>query len=825
MADSEEDAVTLDEDHLGPIPKPWVISSPVDTLEKIFGSSKVFQIIELKPKVVTLTVPLKVGEYYTQGQQCLEQEDWETAVLFFSRALHLDSNLGQCLFEQCAFLDALNVFLQATEIQPDKPCFRYRCMACLLALKRHHDCLAFTIKEVRRDTTNPDVYILRARLYNFFQKPSLCYQDLHKALLLDPKHLQAKKLLKKMVEQSQKARWEAGILAVQGKLQHALQRINCAIDNNPLDPSFFLFRGTLYRRLQEFDTATEDFLKALDMVPESQEYIVQQTQRQLLLAYNDFAVHCYKQGAYQESVLLLNKVLKDEQHEKGLYINRGDCFFQLGNLAFAEADYKQALALSPQDEGANLRMGLLQEKLGLCEKRSRKFDRAESHFSMAIQHNPQKVQYYLYRAKIRQLLQNFFGARQDVATVLLLDPKNPKLLPLLSVLFPGMTVEAVRNSQVGRLAMLQLKRRIESNLQTNIPYSIMGQFRQRELERQKARAMWQRELPLSEALRESSFQTIQEKPAQPQQEEKPTPDPKKVMSLSESYLGKTSSLSLLGYRTTGSSDTETSSTCQEYRSPSTTTGTLSESSLLETHSSDLWYNWENSRSRKSTQNQSQSSSKIEAALDKSQRLSRTEAPQGQKQNSIRTELAWDHRKKCIRTVFTQDQREKPRRTQVALRHRLKHTRAESAREQRPSKTEVSQGLSKKPNLETAQSPRQKQKTKATQHPRGRHKFRKAKLSQGLSWGLIRSSSKTKSFYTPNWSPSNAELSQDDDQWPSQAVPAQDSTQSTLPSLSKTEVDWKPHPSLHRSLATHDQNSSPQNTKAGQDSRSNSNTAL
>jgi hypothetical protein len=48
-----------------------------------------------------------------------------------------------------------------------------------------------------------------------------------------------------------------------------------------------------------------------------------------------------------------------------------DCFFQLGNLAFAEADYKQALALSPQDEGANMRMGMLQGKMGFCEHRHR----------------------------------------------------------------------------------------------------------------------------------------------------------------------------------------------------------------------------------------------------------------------------------------------------------------------------------------------------------------------------------------------------------------------------------------------------------------------
>ncbi|KAK2500742.1 hypothetical protein MC885_018290 [Smutsia gigantea] len=409
MTDSEEDALGFDQAPLQHILKPWVFPVPKGTLQCVFGTSQVFwRVDDIKPK-------------------CLEQGDWETAVLFSSRALHLDSQLvdfyalwaeayiqlcdfssaaqnlqraysfqpenasylerltfvlypqlvgaaglgrqveGQCLFEQCAFLDALQVFSKASALQPEKACFRYRCMACLLALKRHHDCLSLVSKEVQCGTTNADVYILRARLYNFFQKPKLCYQDLHSALLLDPKHPQAKVLLQMMVDQAQQARQDAGILAMQGKLQHALQRISSAIENNPLDPNLFHFRGIIYRRLQEFGAAVEDFLKALDMMTEKD--MVQQAQRQLLLAYNDLAVHCYMQGAYREGVLLLNKALKGEQQEESLYINRGDCFFQLGNLTFAEADYQQALALSPHDEGANLRMGMLQEKMGFCEQK------------------------------------------------------------------------------------------------------------------------------------------------------------------------------------------------------------------------------------------------------------------------------------------------------------------------------------------------------------------------------------------------------------------------------------------------------------------------
>ncbi|KAF0878785.1 TTC16 protein, partial [Crocuta crocuta] len=810
------------------IPKLWVNPVPEETLQRIFGTSQVFQNIDyIKPKVVGLTVPLKVREYYHQGQQCLEKEDWEMAVLYFSRAVHLDSQLvdfyalraeayiqlcdfssaalnlrraysfqpentkylerltfvlylqGQCLFEQCAFSEALKIFLQASALQPEKASFRYRCMACLLALQRHQDCLSLVTKEVQLGTTNPDVYILRARLYNFFQKPSLCFRDLHSALLMDPKHPQAKVLLRMLVDQAQQACQDARTLAVQGKLRHALQHINCAIENNPLDPGLFLFRGTMYRRLQEFDAAVEDFLKALDMMSESQEDMVRQAQRQLLLAYNDFAVHCYTQGAYQEGVLLLNKALRDEQQEKGLYINRGDCFFQLGNLTFAEADYQQALALSPQDEGANMRMGLLQEKMGFCEQRSRQFHKAESHFSMAIQHSPQQPQYYLHRARSRQFLQDIMGARLDVATVLLLNPKQPKvgsswarragsrinthgcyrysLLPEEVSLFPGMSVEEVLSSQVAHLARLQLDR-----VRLSSPPGMVGQvrgaggplprapgpwlgrqLREREQERQKARALrllWKRERPLAETSEElkATPQTLEGKPEGPEEEpeapkeegkQKPKPAPSQVTSLSDSYFSQTSSGSILGFRVMSTPETETSTTCQDYKSSSATALTSSDSSLLKTQSSDL--------------------------LDSREDLNLGHSPR--------------------KTKATEDQ------------------------SRRPSKTEVAQGQScSSSQTEATQCPRQKpNETKATRGPRQR--FRKAKgahgqswgpskaATQGQCWGLIRSSSKTKDFCDPSWSPSNIEATQGQHQTPSETKTAQSWSQSTSPDSSKTEV--------------------------------------
>ncbi|XP_057580766.1 tetratricopeptide repeat protein 16 isoform X1 [Hippopotamus amphibius kiboko] len=632
-----------------------------------------------------------------------------------------------------------------------------------------------------------------------------------------------------MVGQAQQARQDAGILAVQGKLQHALQCITRAIENNPLDPSLFLFRGTMYRRLREFDSAVEDFLKALDMTTEHQEDLVQQAQRQLLLAYNDFAVHCYMQGAYQESVLLLNKALKDEQQEKGLYINRGDCFFQLGNLTFAEADYQQALALSPKDEGAHLRMGLLQEKLGFCEQRSRQFQKAENHFSVAIQHNPRKAQYYLHRARSRQLMQNIFGARQDVATVLLLDPKQPKLLPLVTSLFPGMSVEEVLNSQVAHLAKLQLERVVEDSLQASTPQHIMGQLKERELERQRARALqlsWKRGQPLVETSQEleATRQSLKAEPEGPEEEPKAPeeekkklePVPSKGRSLTDSYISQTSSGSILSFRTTSTSQTETSAICQEYRSTSTTAVTSSDSSLLRTHSSDLGDNREDlslnhsPRKTKSIPGHSQRASETEAAHVQSRRPSETEAAQVQSQRPSRTEAAQVQNQRPSETEATHIQSRRPSRTEAAQVQSWRSSKTEAAhvQSQRPSRTEAAQTQNQGPSRTeaTQDQSRRPSRTEATHVQSQRPSKTEAAQVQS------RRSSRTEAAQVQSRRPSGTEVAQGQSQRPSRT----EATQSPRQKFSKTKATQGSRQRLRKAKGAHHWSWRPRKACATQD---------
>ena len=85
-----------------------------------------------------------------------------------------------------------------------------------------------------------------------------------------------------------------------------------------------VYRGALQRKLGDFNSAIDDYLLALDKTDHDEESpVYQESQRQLLLSYNDFAIECFTKGFYDEAIILLNKAIKGEKEEKGLYINRG----------------------------------------------------------------------------------------------------------------------------------------------------------------------------------------------------------------------------------------------------------------------------------------------------------------------------------------------------------------------------------------------------------------------------------------------------------------------------------------------------------------------
>ncbi|XP_062815499.1 tetratricopeptide repeat protein 16 isoform X2 [Anolis carolinensis] len=480
------------------------------SLRRIFGTTETLRYVKSPEKVGTYQGLLqrKTEEHYQEGNRYFSQGEWEKAITCFTKALNLDptkgelyeqkaeaflqlcdfksammhlrkayslssrkesviarlafvSHLqGQCLYEQSCYLEALESFTRAAELESQNKLFRMRSIACLVAMKRFNDCLQMVNEEVAQEK-NADLFVLRARLYEHFGKVTLCFHNLQDALALEPNHAEAQVMMSNLKKEAQRSRDQAATKAVKANLKAALVKINRAIDYNPVEASYFLFRGTLLRRLKDFNAALDDFLKAASLSKgEDGEEVRAEAQKQVLLTYNDFAVHCYTKDCYREAVLLLNKAIKGEKDEKGLYMNRGDCFLQLGELNFAMADYQQALELRPSDPLLRKRIAWLYNEMGHREFQERRYQQAESYFSQAIENNPRQLKYYLHRAKSRMFLQEVMNAKEDVVTALLLDPARAETHTLAKNFFPGEHIKSFTNSKMGVLARTLLDRRM-----------------------------------------------------------------------------------------------------------------------------------------------------------------------------------------------------------------------------------------------------------------------------------------------------------------------------------------------------------------------------
>uniref|UniRef100_A0A3Q1EPJ4 Uncharacterized protein n=1 Tax=Acanthochromis polyacanthus TaxID=80966 RepID=A0A3Q1EPJ4_9TELE len=154
---------------------------------------------------------------------------------------------GQCLLDRSLFLEALEAFSKAAELQPDSRVYRVRSVVCLSAAGRHSDALKLLNGCMTSGSPTADLYVLRARLegavgiLNIFQT-SGCYQDVRSALALNPSCPAAGALLQQLHEASEASRLKAVDKTLSGHLPEALCLINVALENKPEDPRLHLFR-------------------------------------------------------------------------------------------------------------------------------------------------------------------------------------------------------------------------------------------------------------------------------------------------------------------------------------------------------------------------------------------------------------------------------------------------------------------------------------------------------------------------------------------------------------------------------------------------------
>ncbi|XP_062873774.1 tetratricopeptide repeat protein 16 isoform X2 [Trichomycterus rosablanca] len=493
-----------------------ITSSREAAPQKLFDSSSVFQTSEFKLDRSNLCsdviVKNKANTHYQVGIESMGQSQYERAVTCFTKAIMLQPKQtqlyleraeayiqlcdfksaaldykhvcnmepqitaylhrlafiyylqGQCCFDQGMFLEALTSFTKAAELRPNFQPYHMRRLACLSALGRYIDCICLATNWIEKGTPSSDLFTFRARSYHQLNQA---------ALKLNPNCPEAQTLLMKLEQVAQSCRQQAVTKAVAGELSDSLSKITTALEHNPEKAQYYLFRGILYRRLKDFTAAIEDLVLAVEFSntepkhpkgqkPEDFEDVEKDANTQLVLTYNDFAVHCFSQGFYSEAITLLTKAINKQRDESGLFINRGDCFFKQKELRFALADYQQADELDPQNTTIWLRLAVAHNKLGLHSYNNLHFQEAAERFSAAIKYNPGEAQYYGNRARANSRTHNMEEANRDAIRALVLDPTNDELVALVLQLFPGCFPSDVLSSGTAQMLKAQLMEQIQN---------------------------------------------------------------------------------------------------------------------------------------------------------------------------------------------------------------------------------------------------------------------------------------------------------------------------------------------------------------------------
>ncbi|XP_072243345.1 tetratricopeptide repeat protein 16-like [Leuresthes tenuis] len=486
-----------------------------------------------------LIIQNKAAEHYRNGKEAMEQFQYEKAIICFSKAIFLQPEQtelyvsqgevylqlcdfqsaaacykqasalqpgafndrlgfiyylqGQCLFDQGLFLEAQKAFSRAIEMKPESKAYEHRHLACLIAAGRHTECLKLLTDGITKSPT-ADRYVLRAQMHKLMHQINDCRQDAKSALVLNPKCPEAKALLLQLQEASEEARQQAVDRTLLGQLHEALCLINVALEYSPQDGRLYLFRGTLYRRLKDFTAATEDLIQAVELSEEEEgrkevkgqagatdkkdesNSVQEDAQFQLVLTNNDFAVQCISKGLYDEATLLLNKAIDGEKGLPCLYLNRGDCFFKLGKWHYAQADYQQAEEMLPDDPAVWNRLAVIHNTLGFFYFQHGYFRDAVDMLSLAIRYNPTASRYYESRSKAFRKLLHLREAREDFICLLILDPSNEEVPPMLMSLFPGSSTSDILSSPKGQTMKVQLMDTIQAWRSSSDPQRLNESF-------------------------------------------------------------------------------------------------------------------------------------------------------------------------------------------------------------------------------------------------------------------------------------------------------------------------------------------------------------
>jgi len=201
--------------------------------------------------------------------------------------------------------------------------------------------------------------------------------------------------------------------------ERAIDELNLKIEKAPADAELYISRGDIYFLIHEFDSAEEDYTKAISINDD------------LDAAYYGRGLTLGRQGFVKEGIADLSVFIKRNPDSSLAYTKRGVRYIWLGDKENAFKDLSRAIELDPDNAEAH-------DDLGVVLAQKGKFAKAIEHFRMTIKLDPTYQKGYHNLAMVFFITENDNSALISVNNSLKLAPNSRDSMLLKSKILEAM---------------------------------------------------------------------------------------------------------------------------------------------------------------------------------------------------------------------------------------------------------------------------------------------------------------------------------------------------------------------------------------------------
>ncbi|KAI9337972.1 hypothetical protein BDR26DRAFT_1008352 [Obelidium mucronatum] len=350
---------------------------------------------------------------------------------------------GQILLDQRRLYESLKYFKISRDFGMCPSSVYLRMVAIYIGLHKTDEALELLYNLIEKYPSNADLYILRAKLYSELGHVDLVSMDLQKVVLYAPQHPEMRQLMEYTIWTAIKYKNKASAQILHGQFDVAIFFLNHALELDPTDWITRLKRGVVFSEMGHYESAIADLMSVLEMEARDKERDFE-VNSYIASVYNKLGVDHYLNQNYLDAIAVFTKALRFNSTEGIIYKNLADCYLATNEESKREHCLSRAFHLDSSDDESRERLAALYFQRGENAIFSGHYPYGLIELSKAIDLNPTVPLYFFERGRTHILAEQMDLAREDLSTVLRLEPNHRDAAAMLDQLTRGIPSEALQ---------------------------------------------------------------------------------------------------------------------------------------------------------------------------------------------------------------------------------------------------------------------------------------------------------------------------------------------------------------------------------------------